>query len=136
MSNESAVPLPMQSAPNAFGISQFTTWPWPFEQDMYEYAAAGATAIEIRKFKLDRADYAPQLEAIERANADRRNLGEGSIPTAEIISAVRHTGYDGSYVLEIFSEESLADSLWRGDIASCLRRNALVFGRLATEIFA
>ena len=296
MSDEIAVPRPTQPAPNAFGISQFTTWPWPFERDMREYVAAGATAIEVCEFKLDRADYGPQLEAIghaglrvssvqttlhaifpdslapapfdpalrvehiaaamtriaphvpartpfivisgaapdgdcdrvvrtmldvlprladhaarlgvrlafeplnpilfntdtalwgldaaldlvesvdhphlgicldtwnvfqtphliatierargkifvvqlsdwqrPRANADRRNLGEGIIPTAEIIRAVRRTGYDGSYVLEIFSEESLPDSLWRGNIASHLRRNALVFGRLAREIFA
>ncbi len=282
-------------ARNAFGISQFTTWPWPFERDLQEYPAAGATAIEVCEFKLDRGDYAPQLQAIAqaglrvssvqttlhaifpdslapapfdparriehiaaamtriaphvpagtpfvvitgaapwgdcdlvfrtmlealptladhaaslgvrlafeplnpvlfhtdtslwgldaaldliervdhpnlgvcldswnvfqtpnlietierargkifvvqlsdwqrpRANADRRNIGEGIIPTAEIIAAARRAGYDGAYVLEIFSEESLPDSLWRGDIASHLRRNASAFGRLAADIF-
>lgn len=68
-----------------------------------------------------------------RANADRRNLGDGIIPSAEIFSAVRRTGYAGPYVLEIFSEESLPDSLWRGDIAVSLRRNAEAFAGLSAE---
>ena len=70
-----------------------------------------------------------------RANADRRNIGEGIIPTADIIAAARRAGYDGAYVLEIFSEESLPDSLWRGDIASHLRRNASAFEQLSARIF-
>ena len=277
-----------------FGISQFTTWPWSFERDLQEYPAAGATAIEVCEFKLDRANYAPQLQKIgraglrvssvqttlhaifpdslapapfdparriehivaamtriaphvpagtpfvvitgaaprgdcdlvlrtmlealpaladhaaglgmrlafeplnpvlfntdtslwgldaaldliesvdhpslgvcldswnvfqtpnlietierardkifvvqlsdwqrPRANADRRNIGEGIIPTTDIIAAARRAGYDGAYVLEIFSEESLPDSLWRGDIASHLRRNASAFERLTAGI--
>jgi sugar phosphate isomerase/epimerase len=288
-------PRPPRPAPNSFGISQFTTWPWPFERDLVEYAPAGATAIEICEFKLDRGNCVPQLQAIDeaglrvssvqttlhaifpdslapapfdpalrvghiaaamtriaphvpagtpfvvitgaaprgdcdlvfetmlevlpglaehaselgvrlafeplnpvlfntdtslwgldaaldliervghpdlgvcldswnvfqtpnlietiqrargkifvvqlsdwqrpRANADRRNLGEGIIPTADIVAAVQQTGYNGSYVLEIFSEESLPDSLWSGDIAAHLRRNASAFGRLAADIF-
>jgi sugar phosphate isomerase/epimerase len=286
---------PAVPAQKYFGISQFTTWPWSFERDLQEYAAAGATAIEVCEFKLDRADYAPQFQAIgraglrvssvqttlhaifpdslapapfdpalrigqiaaamtriaphvpagtpfvvitgaaprgdcdlvfrtllerlpaladhaaglgmrlafeplnpvlfntdtsiwgldaaldliecidhpnlgvcldswnvfqtpnlletiarahgkifvvqlsdwqrPRANADRRNIGEGIIPTADIITAARRAGYDGAYVLEIFSEESLPDSLWRGDIASHLRRNASAFEQLTTGIF-
>jgi sugar phosphate isomerase/epimerase len=285
---------PPVPAPNSFGISQFTTWPWPFERDLREYALAGATAIEICEFKLDRGNCEPQLRAVgpaglrvssvqttlhaifpdslapapfdpelrvkhiaaamtriaphvpdgtpfvvitgaaprgdcervfrtmldvlpgladhaaglgvrlafeplnpvlfntdtslwgldaaldliervdhpnlgvcldswnvfqtpdlietierahgkifvvqlsdwqrPRANADRRNLGEGIIPTADIVAAARRAGYAGSYVLEIFSEESLPDSLWRGDIASHLRRNVAAFRRLATDI--
>ena len=50
-----------------FGISQFTTWPWAFERDLVEYPRAGAGAIEICEFKLDRNDYAPQLEAVPAA---------------------------------------------------------------------
>ena len=277
-----------------FGISQFTTWPWPFERDLAEYSAAGAHAIEICEFKLNRNDYAPQLEAVRRsglavssiqtmvhsifpdslapsptdpnlrvrhimdamqriaphiprdtpfvvitgaaprgdnalvyrtllevlpalaehaaklgmrlafeplnpvlfhtdtalwgldralelvervghpdlglcldtwnvfetpnlleiierarerifvvqisdwhvprANADRRNLGAGSIPNGAILTAVERTGYDGPYVLEIFSEESLPDSLWRGDIAANLRLNAAAFAALAARV--
>lgn len=279
-----------------FGISQFTTTPWPFERDLVEYPLAGAGWIEICEFKLDRADYAPQLEAVGRAglrvssvqptvhavypdslapapldprvrvrhfersmeriapyvpggtpfvvisgaapdgdnarvyatllevlpqladraaqldmrlafeplnpvlfhtdtaiwgldaaleliervghahlgicldtwnvfqtpdlvatierarekifvvqisdwqrprsNADRRSLGEGTIPTAELLAAVERAGYGGPYVLEIFSEESLPDSLWAGDIAAHLRRNGSAFASLAAEVLA
>jgi len=285
-----------QTASNSFGISQFTTWPWSFERDLVEYPRAGAGAIEICEFKLDRHDYAPQLEAVPaaglrvssvqttihavfpdsiapapfdpklrvkhimdamdriaphvpgntpfvvvtgaapngdcelvfttmldvlprladhaaglgmrlafeplnpilfhtdtalwgldagldlvervghphlgicldtwnvfqtpnltdaiaragerifvvqisdwrrpRANADRRNLGDGIIPSADIFAAVRRAGYTGPYVLEIFSEESLPDSLWRGDIGASLRRNAEAFSALAVEVLA
>lgn len=287
---------PAKNVLTSFGISQFTTWPWSFERDLVEYPRAGAGAIEICEFKLDRCDYAPQLQAVRetglrissvqttihavfpdsiapapfepdirvghimtamdriaphvpaktpfivvtgaapkgncelvfrtmldvlptlaehaaglgmrlafeplnpilfhtdtalwgldaaldliervghenlgvcvdtwnvfqtpnlsdaiaraagkifvvqisdwrrpRANADRRNLGDGTIPSAEIFAAVRRTGYDGPYVLEIFSEESLPDSLWRGDIGASLRRNAEAFSALAVEALA
>jgi sugar phosphate isomerase/epimerase len=279
-----------------FGISQFTTTPWPFERDLVEYPRVGAGWIEICEFKLDRADYAPQLEAVGRAglrvssvqptvhaiypdslapapldprlrvrhfersmeriapyvpagtpfvvisgaapdgdnarvyatllevlpqladcaaqlgmrlafeplnpilfhtdtaiwgldaaleliervdhkhlgicldtwnvfqtpdllatierargkifvvqisdwqrprsNADRRSLGEGTIPTAELLTAVERAGYDGPYVLEIFSEESLPDSLWAGDIAGHLQHNGNAFAALAAEVLA
>lgn len=65
-----------------------------------------------------------------RSNADRRNIGAGIIPTAIIVSAIEATGYDGPYVLEIFSEESLPGSLWRGDIAANLQLNARAFKNL------
>jgi sugar phosphate isomerase/epimerase len=279
-----------------FGISQFTTTPWPFELDLVEYPRAGASWIEICEFKLDRADYAPQLEAVARAgmrvssvqstvhavypdslapspldpefrvrhiersmeriapyvpagtpfvvisgaapdgdnarvyatllevlprladraaqlgvrlafeplnpvlfhtdtaiwgldaalelverinhehlgicvdtwnifqtpdllaiierarekifvvqisdwerprsNADRRSLGKGTIPTRELLLAVERAGYSGPYVLEIFSEESLPNSLWAGDIAAHLRCNGDAFAALAAEVLA
>lgn len=50
-----------------FGVSEFTTWPWPFERDVERYAAHGIEAIEICEFKLNRNDYAPQLESLPRA---------------------------------------------------------------------
>lgn len=277
-----------------FGFSQFTTTPWSFERDLHEYPRAGAKVIEICEFKLNRADYAPQLAAVDaaglfvssvqttihaifpdslapspfdpkrrvghimtamgrmaphlprdtpfvvvtgaapkgdneyvyrtmlevlpelaqhaatlgmrlafealnpilfhtdtalwgldaaldlielvdhpnlglcldtwnvfqtpdlyetiarargrifivqlsdwhrpRANADRRILGQGLIPTAQILAAVRRTGYEGPCVVEIFSEESLPDSLWRGDIAANLRLNAEAFAALQAEM--
>ncbi|HEY5340417.1 MAG TPA: hypothetical protein VIK27_05265, partial [Candidatus Aquilonibacter sp.] len=36
-----------------FGISEVTTWPWTFEDDVRRYPALGAEAIEIWEFKLD-----------------------------------------------------------------------------------
>jgi len=43
--------------PARFGYSEFTTWPWSFEEDLRQYAAARATAIEICEFKLAHKDY-------------------------------------------------------------------------------
>jgi sugar phosphate isomerase/epimerase len=37
-----------------FGISEVTTWPWTFEDDISRYSALGAEAIEIWEFKLER----------------------------------------------------------------------------------
>jgi sugar phosphate isomerase/epimerase len=54
-------------SPLPFGVSEFTTWPWPFERDVERYAAHGIDAIEVCEFKLDRNDYAPQLESITAA---------------------------------------------------------------------
>lgn len=45
----------------AFGVSEFTTWPWTFEQDVENYARLGVEAIEICEFKLDPARIADQL---------------------------------------------------------------------------
>jgi sugar phosphate isomerase/epimerase len=36
-----------------FGISEVTTWPWSFEEDLERYAGLGARAIELWEFKLD-----------------------------------------------------------------------------------
>lgn len=270
-----------------FGVSEFTTWPWSFERDVARYALHGAQTIEICEFKLDRDDYAPQLESIAagglavssvqsevhslfpdslagqpnapedrvrhieraierisphvpagtpfvaitgaapggdtqrvydealraldrlaayaqhhgvrvayeplnpvlfntdtalwgldqalelvwrvghpalgicldtwnvfqtpglhdviracgdrifvvqvsdwrrpRSGADRISLGEGSIDSASIVRTIRETGYSGPYVLEIFSGESLPDSLWRGDLDAVLEKNAKAF---------
>jgi len=279
--------------PNAsyvFGVSEFSTWPWSFERDLRQYAGHGVDAIEICEFKLNRDDYAPQLEqvtnsgltmssvqatvhslfpdslaaeptappdrvrhiktAIERiaphapagtpfvvitgaapggdarhvyetaltefaelaafaarhamriayeplhpvlfntdtalwgldqalelvrevdhaafglcvdswnifqtpdlenvirrcadriflvqvsdwcrprSGADRVSLGDGAIDNAAIVKAVRETGYSGPYVLEIFSGESLPDSIWRGDLDAMLQKNMDAFSRI------
>lgn len=52
-----------------FGISEVTTWPWSFEDDVRRYAALGARAIEVWEFKLhaDARMRRAQLETI-RAN--------------------------------------------------------------------
>lgn len=273
-----------------FGVSEFTTWPWSFERDLERYSKHGIPAIEICEFKLDKNDYAPQLEAIAaagmtvssvqstvhslfpdslaaqptapddrvrhmkaaieriaphvprqtpfvvitgaapdgntarvyekaldafadlaafaaqhemrlayeplnpilfntdtalwgldqalelvrrvdhealgvcvdtwnifqtpdlhaviracgdriflvqvsdwhrpRSGADRISLGNGEIDNAAIMRTIRETGYAGSYVLEIFSAESLPDSIWRSDLDAVLKDNLDAFGRL------
>jgi sugar phosphate isomerase/epimerase len=47
-----------------------------------------------------------------RAFGDRFLPGDGEIPLVELLRAVRASGYDGAYCLEIFSETRLAGSLW------------------------
>lgn len=62
-----------------------------------------------------------------RSGADRISLGDGTIPTAELLRAIRATGYARPYVLEIFSDESLPDSLWRSDLQHVLKKNLANF---------
>ncbi len=57
----------MKAPPLPFGVSEFTTWPWPFERDVERYAAHGIAMIEVCEFKLDKNDYAPQLRSIAPA---------------------------------------------------------------------
>jgi sugar phosphate isomerase/epimerase len=44
-----------------FGVSEFTTNPWSFEQDVETYARLGVEAIEVCEFKLDERRAADQL---------------------------------------------------------------------------
>ncbi len=61
-----------------------------------------------------------------RSFADRHVVGEGEIPTAKLLRAVRETGYDGPYTLEIFSDE-VPDSLWDDELSKVIQdsRNGL-----------
>lgn len=68
-----------------------------------------------------------------RSGADRINLGQGEIDNASIIRSIRRTGYGGSYVLEIFSSESLPDSIWRANLDTVLQQNADAFERIWQE---
>jgi len=47
--------------PLFFGVSEFTTHPWPFERDVETYARLGVDAIEVCEFKLDPARLEPQM---------------------------------------------------------------------------
>lgn len=51
-----------------FGVSEFTTWPWTFEQDIENYRRLGVDAIEICEFKLDPARIGLQLKLVKDAN--------------------------------------------------------------------
>jgi sugar phosphate isomerase/epimerase len=54
---------------NAFrlGISEFTTMPWSFDQDVERYAHLGIDAIEIVEAKLDDERYVEQLQSVRAA---------------------------------------------------------------------
>jgi sugar phosphate isomerase/epimerase len=47
-----------------FGVSEFTTTPWTFEQDVEAYAQLGVDAIEVCEFKLDKRRSGEQLALI------------------------------------------------------------------------
>lgn len=68
-----------------------------------------------------------------RSGADRINLGQGEIDNVAIVRAIRETGFRGPYVLEIFSGESLPDSIWRADLDRVLQQNADAFERIWRE---
>lgn len=65
-----------------------------------------------------------------RSGADRISLGDGTIDNAAIVKTVRATGYERPYVLEIFSSESLPDSIWKADLDGVLDENVLEFVRI------
>ncbi len=68
-----------------------------------------------------------------RSGADRVNLGDGSIDNGAIVKSVREAGYGGPYVLEIFSGESLPESIWRADLDAVLEKNISAFARIWQE---
>lgn len=65
-----------------------------------------------------------------RSTADRYNLGDGEIPLAAIMRAIRKTGYDGPWVVEILSSLHLEGSLWKQNMDDVLRKNHEAFDRL------
>jgi len=50
-----------------FGISEFTTWPLTFEQDIELYLRAGVPCIEVCEAKLDPANPDPQLQRLKES---------------------------------------------------------------------
>jgi sugar phosphate isomerase/epimerase len=50
-----------------------------------------------------------------RSYEDRLIVGQGEIPFPPLLRAVRDSGYQGAYELEIFSHD-VPDSLWEGDL--------------------
>jgi sugar phosphate isomerase/epimerase len=65
-----------------------------------------------------------------RSTADRYTLGEGEIPLARMMRAIRKTGYEGPWVVEILSSLHLDGSLWKSDMEEVLRKNHEAFDRL------
>jgi len=62
-----------------FGVSQFTTTPWSFEEDVEGYARLGVDAIEVCEFKLDGERFAEQLSLV----------GERGLEISSVQPAVR-----------------------------------------------
>jgi len=53
--------------PFTFGISEFTTMPWSFDQDVARYSRLGVDTIEVVEEKLDDARFAEQMQSIAAA---------------------------------------------------------------------
>ncbi|WP_336945858.1 sugar phosphate isomerase/epimerase family protein [Asaia sp. HN010] len=60
----------MSRFPFRFGVNQFTTQPWSFEEDVTRYAALGVDAIEICEAKLDPARAGEQMRAARAAGLE------------------------------------------------------------------
>lgn len=54
----------MIDKPYRFGISEFTTMPWSFDEDVARYARLGVDTIEVVEAKLDDDRFAEQMLAI------------------------------------------------------------------------
>ena len=67
------------SLPFRFGVSQFTTWPWSFEQDLENYAGLDIEAIEVCESKLDD----------ERADEQLAIIGQRGLKICSVQPAVR-----------------------------------------------
>ncbi len=95
--------------------------------DLWNVCQTGDLPSVIRKaaeriFLVQVSDY-----RCPRSHNDRVCIGDGNIDFPRILAAIRSTVYDGPYVLEIFSSESLPDSLWRADFEEVVRRNMTAF---------
>ncbi|HEV3153358.1 MAG TPA: sugar phosphate isomerase/epimerase family protein [Candidatus Baltobacteraceae bacterium] len=65
-----------------------------------------------------------------RSTADRYTLGTGEIDLRAMIRAIRATGYDGPWVVEILSSMHLDGSLWKRDLDRVLEENRAAFDRI------
>lgn len=71
---------PMSPAfPFPFGVSQFTTQPWSFEEDVAHLARAGVDAVEIAEAKLDP----------DRVDEQLAMIAEAGLRVSSVQSAVR-----------------------------------------------
>jgi sugar phosphate isomerase/epimerase len=68
-----------------------------------------------------------------RCFGDRLIPGDGTIDFPCFFGALERAGFQGPYSLEIFSEDSLPDSLWRQPVAELLARAGEALSRLWEE---
>jgi len=64
------VTLPADASAAPFGVSEYTTWPQTFEQDVALYQKLGIGHIEVCEAKLDAANPRPQLEHLQASGLD------------------------------------------------------------------
>lgn len=104
----------MASLPFTFGISEFTTMPWTFEQDVERYARLGVDTIEVVEAKLDDERFAEQMQSIAAAG-----LG---------ISGVQ------PQVRTFFSSKMMPDPKPLEERVACMRKTIERLGRFAPGV--
>lgn len=70
------------------------------------------------------------------AFGDRLVVGTGEIPLGAMVRAIHETGYRGPYTAELFSDTSLPDSLWNGDLKNLVSKNKAGFASIWHAAFS
>jgi sugar phosphate isomerase/epimerase len=102
-------------------IDTWNIWETPNVEEVIRQCGKRISAIQLSDWRTP------------RSTADRFTLGEGEIPLARLIRAIRATGYAGAWTVEILSSEHLQGSLWKSDMNEVLRKNCEAFERLWKE---
>ncbi len=102
-------------------IDSWNVWETPDLEDVIRQCASRILLIQLSDWKTP------------RSTADRYSLGQGEIPLVKIVRAIRSTGYEGPWVVEILSSLHLDGSLWKSDMREVLRKNHEAFDRIWRE---
>jgi sugar phosphate isomerase/epimerase len=102
-------------------IDTWNVWQTPDVEDVIAQCGSRILVIQLSDWKMP------------RSTADRYTLGEGEIPLARMIRAIRETEFAGPWVVEILSSLHLDGSLWKSDMDEVLRKNHEAFDRLWHE---
>jgi hypothetical protein len=73
-----------------FGVSEFTTTPWTFEQDVEAYAQLGVEAMEVCEFKLDERRRDEQLALIAKQGLVTSVPLIRGRPSSPSLAAIKH----------------------------------------------
>ena len=104
----------MTDLPFTFGISEFTTMPWSFDEDVARYARLGVDAIEVVEAKLDDQRFADQMQSVAVAGLT--------------ISGVQPR------VRTFFGSRMMPDPKPLGERVACLRQSIERLGRFAPGV--
>ena len=74
----------MDSLPFTFGISEFTTMPWSFDEDVERYARLGVDTIEVVEAKLDDDRYVEQMQSIVAAGLSISGVQPKCAPSSPV----------------------------------------------------
>jgi sugar phosphate isomerase/epimerase len=102
-------------------IDSWNVWETPDLEAVIRQCGSRILIIQLSDWKMP------------RSTADRYTLGQGEIPLARMMRAIRQTGFSGPWVVEILSSLHLDGSLWKQDMDDVLRKNHEAFDRLWRE---